>query len=153
MAGKRGNGGGNGKDPMLAALHSVVTEVHGLAAKVTDVVAELKGTNVRLERVEVVLLETRHEQRETNARLGRVEERIETTNARLETTNARLGRVEERLETTNARLGRVEERLDTTNAGLGRVEERLENIRDLAGGQYRLLEERVAKLEARLPGP
>ncbi len=118
MAGKRGNGGSNGNDPILTALH--------------EVVAELRGTNVRLERVEGVLLETRQEQRETNFRLGKVEERLETT---------------------NARLGQVEERIETTNARLGRVEERLENIRDLAGGQYRLLEERVAKLEARLPLP
>jgi molybdenum-dependent DNA-binding transcriptional regulator ModE len=60
-------------------------------------------------------------------------------------------------EDTNARLEDVSERLvegfGKVNARLERVEDRLDNIRDLAGEQYRALEQRIARIEARLPVP
>ena len=39
-----------------------------------------------------------------------------------------------------------------TNDRLGRVEARLDNIRDLAGDQYRRLDDRVSRIESKLSG-
>lgn len=70
--------------------------------------------------------------------------------AELRSINQRVGRVEER-------LGRVEGELHdlraSTERGFAEVTARLENIRDLAGEQYRRLEERVSRLEAKGSAP
>ena len=81
MASKRRNGGGNGQDPTVKALHAVVAEVRGVATELRglreDTNSRFREADARMERVEGVLLDTRHELRETNVRLGKVEAGLE----------------------------------------------------------------------------
>ncbi len=115
MAQQRGNGGGNGQDPMLKALHDVVAEVRGMAL-------ELRGlrtdTNARFERVETVLLETRHDLRDLRAEVhtgfadlrSEVNEGFAELGQKIDSAADRDRHLEDRVQQLGDRVARLEAR-------------------------------------------
>lgn len=106
------------------------------------------GRDRSVEALHEVVLELSGLREDTNARFRELGARIEEGFTRVD---ARFERMDERFERMDGRLGRVENVLLDTRQELRGVNERLENLRDVAGDRYRALEERVAKLEARMP--
>jgi chromosome segregation ATPase len=105
MAGKRdssnGNGHGNGKDPVVNAIHELTAEVRTLQRG-------QEQTNARLESVEQVLRGHGRQLGEVVDRLGRVEVRLERVEDRLDNIRDLAG---ERYRALEERVARIEERL------------------------------------------
>ncbi len=132
MGGDEGIGRGNGKDPVVAAIHELTAEVHKL----------------------------QHGQGETNSHLEAVEQVLRGHTRQLGEVVDRLGRVEGRLERVEEHLGHLDSGLAGLRAevheGFAELGEKIESAasrdRRLEDGLQQL-GERVARLEGRNPEP
>lgn len=115
MAGEEGNGRGNGKDPVVAAIHELTGEVRTINTRLESVEQVLRGhtrqlgevvdrlgrVEGRLEHVETGLADLRGEVHEGFASLGAKIESAATRDRRLEDGLQQLGERVARLEGRN----------------------------------------------------
>jgi hypothetical protein len=108
MAKKSGNGHGNGKDPVVTAIHELTAELRGFRA----------DSNARFEAVEQVLRGHGRQLGEVVDRLGRVEVRLEHVEERLDNirdfAGERYREQGEALRTLAERVARLEARAPDT---------------------------------------
>jgi ABC-type transporter Mla subunit MlaD len=114
MAEENGNGRGNGKDPVVAAVQDVAARVH-------EVVAELRVTNTRLDSVEQVLRGHGRQLGEVVERLDRVETGLADLRGEVHEGFAGLG---QKFESAAARDRRLEDGLQQLGERVARLEGR-----------------------------